>query len=521
MMSNHSHDPSAFCTNIGTLGNASAPQTEEIVVRQNRFISFSPAGMIILVVVGLLFGLLLIKQRKDMVATLLADQEFQPSDMKSNTTFKDVKGVDEAKAELEEIVHYLRDPKKFTRLGGRLPKGVLLVGPPGTGKTMLARAVATEADVPFFAPSGSEFDEMLVGVGARRVRKLFKAAKEKSPCIIFIDEIDAIGGERRSDHYRETLNQLLVELDGFKQNDGIIVIGATNFPELLDKALVRAGRFDRHVVVIMPDVKGRTEILESYISKIAAADGVNLGVIARGTAGFSPADLANLVNIAALKAAVDGAEQVSMADLEHAKDRIVMGNERKSAVKSEELRKLTAFHEGGHALVAVYADGALPIHKVTIVSRGMSLGMVAQLSEKDDEMRRTKKQMLAELDVCMGGRAAEELIFGENEVTSGASSDIQKATSLATKMVTKYGMSSKIGLVYHDYEEGRSTLSAETRSLIVNEVKQLLEKAYKNAKHILMSHLEELDAVANALLEHETLSGSQIKELLDHEWNVW
>ncbi|KAI7741915.1 hypothetical protein M8C21_026736 [Ambrosia artemisiifolia] len=397
-------------------------------------------------------------------------EEVQPT-MVSNTKFSDVKGVDEAKAELEEIVYYLRDPKRFTRLGGKLPKGVLLVGPPGTGKTMLARAIAGEAGVPFFSCSGSEFEEMFVGVGARRVRDLFSAAKKGSPCIIFIDEIDAIGGSRNpkdQQYMKMTLNQLLVELDGFKQNEGIIVIAATNFPESLDKALIRPGRFDRRVVVPNPDVEGRRQIMESHMSKVLKADDVDLAVIARGTPGFSGADLANLVNVAALKAAMDGAKAVSMDDLEYAKDKIMMGSERKSAVISDDVRKLTAYHE----------------------------------------------EMLARLDVCMGGRVAEELIFGEDEVTSGASSDLEQATHLARAMVTKYGMSKQVGVVAHDYDDDGKSMSTETRLLIEKEVRELLERAYNNAKNILTTYSNEHHALANALLEHETLSGKQIKEML-------
>ena len=435
----------------------------------------------------------------------------------TKTKFADVKGVDEAKAELEEIVAYLRAPEKFTTLGGKLPKGVLLVGPPGTGKTMLARAIAGEAGVPFFYTSGSEFEEMFVGVGARRVRDLFAAAKKAAPCIIFIDEIDAIGGSRNpkdQQYMKMTLNQLLVELDGFKPSEGVIVVAATNFPESLDKALIRPGRFDRHVVVPNPDVEGRRQILEVHFRGIKRAPGVDLKVIAKGTPGFSGADLANLVNVAALRAASLGATAVDMCSLEYAKDRILMGAERKSAVISEKNRKLTAYHEGGHSLVALYTDGAHPVHKATVVPRGVSLGMVTQLPETDDETSISRRQLLAKLDVAMGGRVAEELIFGEEHVTTGASSDLEQATRLARAMVTRYGMSEKIGQMAISYDDGGASLSSETRAAVEGEVKRLLTAAHDRARSVLKTHEKELHALAKELLDKETLTGAQIKEVL-------
>jgi ATP-dependent metalloprotease len=382
---------------------------------------------------------------------------------KSVKTFNDVKGCDEAKQELQEIVEYLKNPDKFTKLGGKLPKGVLLSGPPGTGKTLLARAVAGEAGVPFFYRAGSEFEEMFVGVGSKRVRQLFAAAKKKTPCIIFIDEIDAIGTSRKAfeTQSRKTLNQLLTEMDGFEQNEGVIVIAATNIPEQLDPALTRPGRFDRMIHVGNPDIGGRREILTHYLADKPCDADVDVESLARGTAGFSGAELANLVNVAAVQAAVTGETSIGGALLEWAKDRIIMGVERKSAVLTEESKRLTAYHEAGHAVVALRTPGAMPVHKATIVPRGSALGMVTQLPDKD-ETSITRKQLLARLDVCMGGRVAEELIFGRDEVTTGAISDLQQATRLAAYMVAEVGLSDLVGPVHVDSmsKGGRSKTEA-------------------------------------------------------------
>lgn len=429
--------------------------------------------------------------------------------------FEDVKGVDEAKAELEEIVLYLKDPTRFTRLGGKLPRGVLLTGPPGTGKTLLAKAIAGEADVPFFYASGSQFEEVYVGLGAKRIRELFEAAKKKKCAIIFIDEIDAVGGTRKlkdQSALKMTLNELLVQMDGFDANDGIIVVGATNFVESLDPALLRPGRFDKHVTVPLPDVGGRKAILEMYSKKTKLAPDVDLNVLARGTTGMSGADLYNLINQAAIKASVDGLSAINMHVMEYAKDKILMGAERKTAVITKETARNTAFHEAGHAVVGVLTNGAMPIHKATIMPRGPSLGMVSMLPE-GDQTSQSKRQMLAMMDVAMGGRAAEELIFGDEWVTSGASNDIQQATRIARAMVTKYGFSDSVGIVYHGGEVGEQA-SAETRALVDTEVKKLTQAAYARAKNLLTKYGDRHRMLAETLLEYETLTGDEVRDIV-------
>jgi ATP-dependent metalloprotease len=430
--------------------------------------------------------------------------------------FSDVKGVAEAKAELEEIVEYLKDPSRFTRLGGKLPRGLLLTGPPGTGKTLLAKAIAGEAEVPFFFASGSQFEEVYVGLGAKRVRELFEAAKKKAPAIIFIDEIDAVGGSRNlkdQSALKMTLNELLVQLDGFDENNGIIVIGATNFMESLDSALLRPGRFDKHVSVPLPDVGGRKEILELYSEKTKLSKDVDLSVIARGTTGFSGADLSNLMNQAAVKASVDGLNSITMEVFEYAKDKIMMGAERKTAVISPETAKCTAYHEAGHAIVAVLTDGAMPIHKATIMPRGAALGMVSMLPE-GDQTSQSYKEMIAYMDICMGGRVAEELIFGKENITSGAASDIQQATNVARAMVTKYGFSSEVGIVFHDGNVGEASASPETRARIDEEVKKMTQASYDRAKDTIKKYHKAHHLLAQTLLEYETLTGDEVRDIV-------
>lgn len=443
-------------------------------------------------------------------------------------TFADVAGIDEAKEELQEIVEFLKDPKKFQRLGGKIPKGALLVGPPGTGKTLTARAVAGEANVPFFSISGSDFVEMFVGVGASRVRDMFEQGKKNAPCIIFIDEIDAVGRHRGvglgggNDEREQTLNQMLVEMDGFEASEGVIIIAATNRPDVLDPALLRPGRFDRQVTIPNPDMNGRTRILEVHSREVPLAKNVDLKVIARGTPGFSGADLANLVNEAALLAARRNKRVVSMIELEDAKDKVMMGTERRSMAMSDEEKKLTAYHEAGHAIVALHEPHSDPIHKATIIPRGRALGMVMRLPE-DDKYSVTRAKLRADLAVAMGGRVAEELIFGEDMVTTGASGDIKMATHMARKMVTEWGLSDKVGMM--DYGQGdqnflgqssggMSHVSDEMANIIDEEVKRFVHEGYEQAKNHLKKYAKELEALAQGLLEYETLSGDEIRELL-------
>jgi len=448
---------------------------------------------------------------------------------KNKITFKDVAGVEEAKDEVQELVEFLRDPKKFQKLGGRIPKGVLLVGPPGTGKTLLARAIAGEADVPFFSISGSDFVEMFVGVGASRVRDMFEQGKKSAPCIIFIDEIDAVGRHRGHgvggghDEREQTLNALLVEMDGFDTQEGVIIIAATNRPDVLDPALLRPGRFDRQITVNLPDVKGREEILRVHSKKVKLAEGVDLAVVARGTPGYSGAELANVINEAALLAARRGLKGITLAELEEARDKVRWGKERRSLALSEKEKTNTAYHEAGHALLLELLPHTEPLHKVTIIPRGPSLGSTMWLPEEDKYTNR-KNELLASLAVKMGGRVAEEIVFGD--VTTGAAGDIKMATAMARKMVCEWGMSEKLGMVeYGEHEDyvflGRDISRARdyseaTAEQIDAEVRRLLDDAYQTAKQTLIANRDHLDAIAKTLLEYETLDGLQIKELIQH-----
>src|SRR5210317_2178178 len=448
---------------------------------------------------------------------------------KQRVTFGDVAGIDEAKQELEEVVSFLKDPHKFQRLGAKIPKGALLVGPPGTGKTLLARAIAGEAGVPFFSISGSDFVEMFVGVGASRVRDMFELGKKNAPCIIFIDEIDAVGRSRGAglgggnDEREQTLNQLLVEMDGFETNEGVILIAATNRPDVLDPALLRPGRFDRQVVVSNPDIIGREKILKVHLRKVPLAPDVNAKTVARGTPGFSGANLANIVNEAALLAARKSKRIVTINEFEEAKDKVMMGAERRSMVMTEEEKKLTAYHEGGHALVSLYESASDPIHKATIIPRGRALGMVMRLPERD-QLSMSREKMYADISVAMGGRIAEEIIFGHDKVTSGASSDIEMVTKMAKNMVTRWGMSEAMGpIAYQENEEevflGRSVartqnVSEETAKKIDAEVRKIVDAGYGRAKKILTEKLDDLHKLSKALLEYETLNGDEIRDLI-------
>jgi cell division protease FtsH len=447
-------------------------------------------------------------------------------------TFEDVAGIEEAKAELEEIVEFLRDPQKFQRLGGKIPKGVLLVGPPGTGKTLLARSIAGEANVPFFTISGSDFVEMFVGVGASRVRDMFEQGKKNAPCIIFIDEIDAVGRHRGAglgggnDEREQTLNQMLVEMDGFESNEGVIIIAATNRPDVLDPALLRPGRFDRQVVVPNPDVNGREKILRVHMRKVPLASDVDPKVIARGTPGFSGADLANLVNEAALLAARNGRRTVGMAELEAAKDKVMMGAERRSLVMSEDEKRMTAYHEAGHALVAMHEPECDPVHKATIIPRGRALGLVMSLPA-GDRYSKHKSKLKAELAMAMGGRVAEELIFGADKVSNGASGDIKMATDQARRMVTEWGMSEKLGMIAYGSNDqevflGHSVtqsknISESTAQAIDAEIRGIIDGAYARATKVLSENIDELHLLAKGLLEYETLSGDEIKTVIQGE----
>lgn len=451
------------------------------------------------------------------------------SDSKKKVTFDDVAGIDEAKEDVQEVVEFLRDPRKFMKLGGKIPKGALLVGSPGTGKTLLAKAIAGEANVPFFTISGSDFVEMFVGVGASRVRDMFEQGKKNAPCIIFVDELDAVGRSRGAglgggnDEREQTLNQILVEMDGFETNEGVVIIAATNRPDVLDPALLRPGRFDRQIVVPLPDIVGREQILKIHAKKVSLGPDVKLITIARGTPGFSGADLANLVNEAALLAARKNKRVVTMQEFEDAKDKVMMGAERKSMVMTEEDKKLTAYHESGHAIVALNEKASDPIHKATIIPRGRALGVVWTLPERD-KYSHSREYLEANISKAMGGRIAEELIFGHEKVTSGAASDIQMATKLAKDMVTRFGMSNELGpLTYGENEDevflGRSItrqqhMSEETAKKVDAAIKKIVDAGYKRAKRILTEKIDDMHKLAKALILYETLTGDEIKDLI-------
>lgn len=487
-----------------------------------RILKFAWYGLIIWLVLQILQTYTAIG---DMKISVLKGERFEVNPEEITVTFDDVKGMDEAKQELKDIVEFLRDPEKFKALGAKLPKGVLLVGPPGIGKSLLARAVAGESGVPFFHASGSEFDEIFVGTGAKRVRQLFDAAKMRAPCIVFIDEIDTVGAKRTSSqihpYANQTINQLLSEMDGFHQNAGIIVLGATNRRDNLDKALLRPGRFDVEVQVFTPDLKGRKEILEHYISKVKFSD-IDVDRLARGTTGCTGADLENLVNQAALKAAIDGDPTITMAHMEYARDKVLMGPAKKNKIPDDEANLLTAYHEAGHTLVAYYTKDSIPINKVTIIPRGPSLGHTSFVHDKEP-YHITRAQLLASMDVAMGGRVAEEIVYGIEKVTVGASQDFQHATVIATNMVKKFGMSEKLGVrVFHDedFDTGMSFLKLNevgpaTTEAVDNEIKRILQESYERARVILKAHQTEHRNLAQALMKYETLDVQDVKDLIE------
>ncbi|KAG7092446.1 hypothetical protein E1B28_008800 [Marasmius oreades] len=505
-----------FLLNPSTESSEPRPIPVAIVERKNAWVPRLVRFLALLLVSSFFFLVILsaLFENSGLMKNGPRQSQFEPSEGKT-VKFSDVHGVDEVKDELQDIVVFLKDPSSFATLGGKLPKGVLLTGPPGTGKTMLARAVAGEAGVPFFFASGSEFEEMFVGVGAKRVRELFSAARKKQPAIIFIDELDAVGGRRSSrdqQYMKQTLNQLLVEMDGFQQTEGVIVMAATNFPESLDPALVRPGRFDRHIAVPLPDIRGRMQILQHHMKNVTTSQDVDAKVLARGTSGFSGADLQNMVNQAAVHAAKENATEVGLSHFEWARDRILMGAERKSAAIDDKAKLATAYHEGGHALVALYTDGAMPLHKVTCIPRGHALGYTAFLPE-NDRFSVSLKEYLASIDVSMGGRVAEELIYGPDAVTSGASSDIMSATRTARNMVKRWGFS-KLGPVNYDND---IDISVRRKDEIEDEVTKIIKDGERRATTLLKSKIDELHRLAQALVEHETLDKDEVSKVVKGE----
>lgn len=494
---------------VTALINNAGPQKVQIVSNESFTMSILKSTIPSLIAFGIIFSVFNYKLNSESDSEDPPIKKAHTLAVKPKVKFTDVKGIDEVKEDLEEVVQYLKNPDKFTKLGAKLPKGVLLCGDPGTGKTLLARAVAGEAEVPFLYASGSSFDEMFVGVGPKRIRDLFEDARQMAPCIVFIDEIDAVGSSRKysfgSNAKESTLNQLLTELDGFQQTDGVIIIAATNLPDSLDPALVRPGRFDKQVHVHPPDLDGRKEILNLYLKKTKPAPDINVDRLARGTTGFTGADLFNLINQSAIKAAIAGSDHVDMKTIEESRDDIIMGGKKREIFLSEEEKLMTAYHESGHTLVAMYSHGAYPLHKATIAPRGGALGVTSFLP--DDIYSRSRKQMKASLKVAMGGRAAEELVYGDDGVNTGASSDFKNATSMARRMVTELGFSDKVGKVYHG---GKSQISERELQLIDNEIKELLDHSYSEAKTILKSREKELHELAKALLEHETLTVEEI-----------